>query len=384
MTRAASWVLLAIIAFALPGVALAATSVFTVSNVPVDATSDGSAQARDIAIAQGQGIAYRELLRRLTRNADWARLPPADTVQLPNLIQGYQVTQEQSSSIHYTARITYSFKPAAIRSLLRGMGIGFSETRSRPVLLLPVYESPGQIVLFEDPNPWRAAWASHDVAGALVPVVLPSNDLEDSRTITAAQAKTASWSDVGGLAQKYGVDRVIVADAAPQASGALTVRLHTLSASEDSVSQASYTGGDINGELDQAVEAALSRLTETWKAATIIDTGVQNTLVASVPFSSLQGWLGVRRKLQQIPNLTRFNVLALSTGGAAVELGFAGTPDQLRITLAQVSLSLTQNGSTWQITDNSQASASPLSPKSGVLVGSVADTVPLRRMDQQH
>ncbi len=382
MTRALSWVLLALISLALPGAALAAGNVFTVSNVAVDATSNGAAQARDIAIAQGQRIAYQELLQRLTRHDDWGRLPSADAVQLSNLVLGYEVTQEKSSSTHYIARITYSFKPAAIRSLLRGNGIGYSETRSRPVLVLPVYEQPGQTVLFEDPNPWRAAWARHDLADALVPVILPSNDLEDARTITAAQAITASWDDVAGMAQRYGVSRVVIADAVPQASGAIAIKMHILSASGDSSSQASYAGGDINAAFDQAVEAALSQLSESWKAATIINAGEQSTLVASVPFSSVQEWLTISRKLQQLPTLASFNLLALSTGGAAVELGFAGTPDQLRITLAQVSLTLTQTGDHWQITDSSQAGAP--APNTGVVIGSVADTVPLRRVDLQH
>ncbi|MFZ1988627.1 MAG: DUF2066 domain-containing protein [Alphaproteobacteria bacterium] len=370
--RAISVVLLAIIAFAFPIAAFAATNdVFTVRNVPVDATSDGAAQARDIALAQGQRTAYQRLLQRLTRREDWSRLPDASGDQLQNLVLGYQVADEQSSSTHYIAKITYSFKPPSIRNLLRTAGVAFSETRSRPVLVLPVYESPGQIVLFEEPNPWKAAWARHDLSSELVPVILPSNDLEDSRAITATQAKAASWGDVAGLAQKYGVDRVLIADAAPGASGALVVKTHIVSVTEDSVSQQNFTGADPNAELDQAVEAGLSRIAETWKAATIINGGEQNTLVASVPFSSLQEWLGVRRKLRQTPTIQNFDVLALSTQGAEVQLIFGGTPDQLRIALAQVSLKLDQSGSHWRISAQGTASdASPLMHSAGTVVGS--------------
>src|SRR5262249_29147546 len=159
-------------------------------------------------------------------------------------------------STHYIARITYSFKPPSIRNLLRSAGVPFSETRSRPVLVLPIYESPGQVVLFEEPNPWKAAWTRHDLSAELVPVVLPSSDLEASRAIPAAQAKAAAWSDVAGLAQKYGVDRVIISDASAGASGALTVKTRIVSASEDSVSQQTFTAPDLNTEFDQAIEAS--------------------------------------------------------------------------------------------------------------------------------
>ena len=369
-----AWIFLAVLACVAPSLAAAAGNVFMVSNIAVDATSDGAAQARDIAIAQGQRIAYQELLHRLTRRADWDRLPSADSVQLADLVLGYEVTEEQSSSTHYLAKITYTFKPAAVRSLLRGAGIGFSETRSRPVLILPVLEQAGQILLFEDPNPWRAAWASYDLADDLVPAILPSSGLEDSRVITAAQAKSASWNDVAALAQKYGADRVIVADAVPQPSGALSVKLDILSASENSPSVMNYTGTDINAEFNQAVEAVLSRLSEGWKAATITDAGVSGTLVASVPFSSLQEWLAIRRKLKQVPTVSDFDLLAISTGGATVQLSFAGTPEQLQITLAQVSLTLTPSGSSWQITDNTQAGST----------GSISDTSASAPANSQH
>ena len=141
--RAVSLVLLAMIVFALPGAALAANDVFTVRNVPVDATSDGAAQARDIAIAQGQRAAFQRLLQWLTRRVDWSRLPDVGADQLANLVLGFQVAEERSSATHYIAKVTYSFKPPAIRNLLRTASVGFSETRSRPVLVLPVYESPG-------------------------------------------------------------------------------------------------------------------------------------------------------------------------------------------------------------------------------------------------
>lgn len=374
--RRVSLVLLAIAVLVFPAAAFAAANdVFTVRNVPVDATSDGAVQARDIAIAQGQRVAYQRLLQRLTRREDWSRLPEAAADQLQNLVLGYQVADEQSSSTHYIAKITYSFKPPSIRNLLRTAGISFSETRSRPVLVLPIYESPGQIVLFEEPNPWKAAWARHDLSGELVPIILPSNDLEDSRAITAAQAKAAGWSEVAGLAQKYGVDRMIIADAAAGASGALAVKTRIVSASEDSVSQQSFTAADPNTEFDQAVEATLSRVAESWKAATIINAGEQNTLVASVPFSSLQEWLSVRRKLRQTPTIQNFDVLALSTQGAEVQLTFGGTPDQLRIALAQVSLKLDQSGPHWSISSpNTASDASPAAGHSGTVVGSAGSS----------
>src|SRR6185437_13865397 len=75
--------------------------VYTVANVPVDATAASADAARDAARLQGEHRAYTILLTRLTRASDASRLPPANDATLNDLIQGFEVANERHSSVRY-------------------------------------------------------------------------------------------------------------------------------------------------------------------------------------------------------------------------------------------------------------------------------------------
>ncbi len=118
----------------------------------------GAAEAKEIAIAQGQRTAFGRLIHRLTRRQDWGIAPSATDDQIAALILGIEVAEERSSATRYVGKISYSFKPGAVRAFLHQGGIPFSEARAKPALVLPVLDEAGGQHLWDDPNPWRSAW----------------------------------------------------------------------------------------------------------------------------------------------------------------------------------------------------------------------------------
>lgn len=360
---------------AMTGSAFAANEIFTVRNVAVDATAEGSAQARDIALAEGQRAAYQLLMQRLTRQRDWAEIPQVTTDGLANLILGFQVSNERSSATHYVARVTFSFRPEKVRELLRTSGLGYSESRSRPAVLLPVYNSGGQVILWGEGNAWRDAWAKRDLANDLVPILLPQNDAQDAALIPPGTAQSGDWSQLAPIAQKYGVDRVIVAVASETASG-LTVRVRQISSFQNRSSDFTVGASDPPTQLDQGVDGALLRVDEEWKSATIVSYGQQNTLLASIRYGSLQEWLSIRRRLGQVPSITSVEVLAMSVQGAEVRVNYAGSADQLSASLAQLSLSLATEGSAYTIRSGVSAPSAGLTPPPAQFQGADRPLIP--------
>ena len=134
-------------------------SLYTISNVTVDSTAQSAVQARDIARADGERKGFRMLLERLTLREDWGRLPKISDADLIDLVQDFEVNSERSSTVRYLATLTFRFRPEPVRRLLRDQGIPFTETRSKPVVVLPVLTMGDRNVLWDDPNPWRAAWS---------------------------------------------------------------------------------------------------------------------------------------------------------------------------------------------------------------------------------
>src|ERR1700743_2338421 len=103
-----------------------AQELFTVSGVHVDATAASSAEALNLAVAQGRPRAWQILFRRLTREQDWARQPAVDGAALLRLSRGYTIANERRSTTRYVADVTYIFNRDAVSRILQGAGIAFT------------------------------------------------------------------------------------------------------------------------------------------------------------------------------------------------------------------------------------------------------------------
>src|SRR6201996_525925 len=147
-----------------------AEDLYTVSGVHVDASAASSAEALNIAIAQGRPKAWQILYRRLTRQQDWTRLPTLDAATLVRLSRNYTPTNERRSTTRYVADVTYIFNPDAVARLLRGAGIAFTTQASAArILLVPM--APGVTG-----GGWAQAFASPSLQAGGVSFSLPSAD----------------------------------------------------------------------------------------------------------------------------------------------------------------------------------------------------------------
>jgi hypothetical protein len=135
------------------GPAAAQDDVFAVGGVEVDATAGNAAEAREAAIAQGHVLAMGRLMERLVLQADLSRVPILRSGELVNMVRDFSVAEERSSEVRYLADLTFRFKPVEVRSFLRRNKIRFAETRSKPVLVLPLYSDGGEIGLWREPIP---------------------------------------------------------------------------------------------------------------------------------------------------------------------------------------------------------------------------------------
>ncbi|MDE1967362.1 MAG: DUF2066 domain-containing protein, partial [Alphaproteobacteria bacterium] len=302
---------------------------------------------------QGEHQAYTILLARLTRASDASRLPPANDATLNDLIQGFEVANERHSTVRYLANYTFHFRANAVRQLLRSAGVPFAETPSKPLVVLPVYDSGGAVGLWEDPNPWRAAWNDRSAPAGLVPLVMPFGGAED---IAAIDAKTALAGDSGALAaiaQRYDGADVLVTHATVANSGAAnetvavsSTRFSPGSGAAPQTWTQSYklgAGEDEPALLVRAVAGTVAQIEDAWKAANVLDVSQVATLTASVPIAALQGWVAVSRRLSAIPAVQKTDLVAIDRQHAEIAIHYVGDLTQLRLALAQHNLDLNGN-----------------------------------------
>lgn len=336
-----------------------AANPFEIKGIYVDVTADNVTEARRQALREGQNKAFETLLKRLTLKADRDFLPWVEPANQAQYIRDFSISGEKTSAVRYLATLSYHFKEDAIRDLLKARSLPFAETISKPVLVLPLYDDSGRLSLWDEPNPWSAAWSSLSLQNGLVPIVLPLGDLTDISGLSAQQAANMDEAALRTMAQRYDVNTVVVArlivasrnsEGQPTDVDLITTRLG--SNAQDRNTSLGITRG---AEEDQAaflkrVAASVSEgLEESWKRDNLLQFGVDGVLPVNLLIDGLGEWIDVKKRLANVAVVRRVELALLSRDTVQVNLHFIGDLDQLIGSLRQVDLDLTVSGESWSL-----------------------------------
>tara|TARA_R110000868_G_scaffold1844_20_gene14732 strand:+ start:16213 stop:17538 length:1326 start_codon:yes stop_codon:yes gene_type:complete len=377
---------------AIPGAHAQVENVYTVAGVAVDRTAETASIAREQAIAAGHRQAFDRLLARIVPAVQRARLPAVVQRDIVPLVLSFEIEEEKRSSVRYLGKLTFRFRRMDVRGFLQANGVGFAETRSKPVLLLPVFEFAGAKLLWDDPNPWFAAWNDIPPSDGLVPVRLPVGDLADVRDISAEQAAAGVEEQFSLIAERYGASAVLVAQASQGVDAATGDRVLNVSTryfggtSANRTSVRSFVYGE--ADTDEAVIARAAQeiavqIEEDWKQENLIRFDNLNSLVADIALSELRQWVEMRERLRKIAFIQHWQLVAVSRRKASVRLTYYGDPEQLRIALVQRDLVLEQGAVNWSLRELRETRSEPApesvpdsGPESGQEFGGAPESAP--------
>ena len=344
---------------------------FTIHDVQVDASAASSAQAREIAIANGEKQAIQRLFDGMVLKRDQPFLPSLDTSQIAALVDGISVADEKVSRTRYLARLTVYFKAEDIRTLLQRAGIAFSETKAKPVLVLPVLETDGYATLWTDPNPWAAAWQAYDQTDTHVPFILPKGGAEEAASYSAEDVITGNRDTIMKLANKYKIDDVYLAYGRLERdpySGEVVMRALFLRFGEmpavlgDDMVRAPADAMPVDrlpALMAAAVDATADEMKDEWKRQTLVHFGAEVSLPVTVPVATLADWVRVKQKLENTPVVRDVSVTSMTVHEARIAIKYLGNQQQLTLALAQSDLQLVQNDAgEWIVTATPDAHAS--------------------------
>lgn len=351
---------IAFLLFAIIGApdAARASDVFTVAGVRVDERADDEVSAKATGIAKAQRDALRKLLERFTLRTDHPRLPEVTDAAVSRTLRDFIVTEEKFGGGRYIATLSVRFNPEEVRDLLRGSGIPFAEIQSPPSVLLPVYQTGGSNLLWDEPNPWFDAWLRRDMPAGLVPLILPMRDLSDISEITAEQAIAGEEARLRSIAAKYDAYGVVVAVAEQRTdpvnnvpSLEVTMTTHFPGEPARVVTRGfqAREGGDLDSLFDLTADELVIELEEAWKRDNLEQAGAQQQIRVLVPVTRLSEWLDVKRKMSSVPSVKGMSVARLSVREAELDLTFLGQPEQLRRALAlkDLDMSYAEDKSAW-------------------------------------
>ncbi|NVK17607.1 MAG: DUF2066 domain-containing protein [Methylocystaceae bacterium] len=345
-----------------------ASNPFEIKGVYVDVTADNVTEARKQAMREGQNRAFEILLRRLTLKADRDFLPWVEPANQAQYIRDFSIADEKTSAVRYLARLTYHFKPDAIRNLLKARSIPFAETISKPVLVLPLFDDGGQLSLWDEPNPWSAAWSNLSLQNGLVPVVLPLGDLEDISGVSAQQAGALDESALLNMANRYGVNgavvpRLVVAGR-NQAGQPTDVDLivnrvgGSYAGRTTSLGITRLENEDLMTFLQRVAVVVTEGIEESWKRDNLLQFGVDGVLPVNLTIDGLSEWIDVQKRLSTVAVVRRVELALLSRDTVQLNLHFIGNLDQLIGSLRQVDLDLTVSGESWALVNLAEGNPS--------------------------
>lgn len=350
--RAAALVAGLVLAHAVPAAAQG-VDLWTVANIPVDATGVSPSAAKDAALAQGRQKAWVEVLRRVTPSSEWSRLPKLTDQELEPMVKSFDIASEKHSSTRYLATVTYVFNPSSVRAALRQSGTQFSESTAKPVLVVPLNGTAWA----SKESVWGKAWMQQARRGRLVPITVPEGDVADMTSL-ATVSSAADWGVVQPLAERYGASSVVVVSA-NKGGKALQVNVTHIrpdGRAQNSASYAPQGAEDENATALRAAGAVADSLQEDWKRTTSVDYGQQSTVTVTIPFRGLSDWVSIKRHLEGTKLIQLVAVEEVNMTSARVRLDYVGKVEQLQAALSQTNLFLAADATgNWTLSRNAAA-----------------------------
>ena len=351
---------------------LAQSDAYTVYDIAVDATADDAASAQEAALAQGHVDALQAIVARLVPVGERDALPPLEAEDIVEMVQDFSIAEERTSAVRYLAVLTFRFDPGSVRAYLRANGVSFAETRSDPLLVLPIYGAAGSERLWRAPNPWREIWSARNLTAELVPMILPLGDLDDVSAVTAVKALDGDPAGLETIAQRYGAEEVLVSQLILRGNPAggnaraqvNTTRYSAIASNRFRLDFSQEPEETFENFLARAAAGVADRVQNVWKAQNLLRFGDESKLMATIPVSSLGEWLEVKRRLDQVPIVVRSEIANMTRSAVDVVVTYLGDEDQLARTLEQSNLILTPDlaAGWWQLSLNSGGSQAGSQP----------------------
>ncbi len=344
----------------------AASDVYTVGRYPIEAVADNAVQAKAEAMADGHIGAFRSLLKRLVPVTSYRYLPKPKPSEIQGMIAGLNIRSEQNSSTEYLAEIDFRYSPRLVRRYLQKARLPFLDRQAPEVLLVPVYRNantaaPRYLATATGQRAWRKAWADQDLNNTLTPLKLAQYKLE-IRDDVRSRLMDGDMSVLRIFQQEYGAERVLVAQAIPDATGQ---KIIVTMAGQDAVGpfhlKRTYPieDQDLLYSSELATIIGLGVIEGRWKAAApratsagLTTSGPVQDVHFFVRFNGLGHWQQIRERLANLPGVDGFNTGTVSARGAEVALRYPGGLTNLRRRIASEGFLFSQSNGSWVLSQN--------------------------------
>ena len=187
--------------------------VWSIEDVSVDETN----QSTSLALYEGEkkaaSLAFNLLLDRILVNPSAIESLMLQNLKLDidGMVDFKLIKSETTLSNRYIANFSFCFLPNKVSNFLTSNNLSWSELKSRPILIIPVWKHKFGSHLWTDPNPWRKSFSlSLDKFNGLSQQVLPQGRIGIERSIDSKLALNGNEESISRAIARGGASRAII------------------------------------------------------------------------------------------------------------------------------------------------------------------------------
>ena len=324
------------------------TPQFGVNNVSIDQLADTASEARQLGTRAAAETAFTVVLDRLLNDPEKISqfLDRHDLDQFSDFVH---ITEENSLEGRYIALLDFCFDADRLRASFRKDGLRWTELRSPPILVVPVWQGPDGARAWQNDNSWLSGWREAvETSNGLVNFVLLEPTIINERSLRAedlARANPVTLSLATTLAEAEQTMLVIARLDYDGSSPVLTVDGQLFSRDGELITTLAKmvdlpVSSDLVGQLAVARSQILQEMQASWYAANAISGNDTQKMTLILPINSLEEWASRLAVFDQIAVFNGYRIRKLDLTSGVVTVNVEGTIAAVKNALLAQGLSL--------------------------------------------
>ncbi len=324
------------------------TPQFGVNNVSIDQLADTASEARQLGTRAAAETAFAVVLERLLNDPEKISqfLDRHDLDQFSDFVH---ITEENSLEGRYIALLDFCFDSDRLRASFRKDGLRWTELRSPPILVVPVWQGPDGARAWQSDNSWLSGWREAvETSNGLLNFVLLEPTIINERSLRAedlARANPVTLSLATTLAEAEQTMLVVARLDYDGSSPVLTVDGQLFSRDGKLITTLAKmldlpVSSDLVGQLAVARSQILQEMQASWYAANAISGNDTQKMTLILPINSLEEWASRLTVFDQIAVFNGYRVRKLDLTSGVVTVNVEGTIAAVKNALLAQGLSL--------------------------------------------
>ncbi|MBR6730871.1 MAG: hypothetical protein IKL90_06005 [Alphaproteobacteria bacterium] len=316
-----------------------ASNFYVQSDILVSGEGKSVLEAQTNAVSEGQKKAFLMLLKKIAPTVDITQF---ETVDVAPLVQDVSLSDEKVSATTYKGNLSVRFKSEPIYELLEGQNEPFLTSLPEPMLLVPIFEEEGKILVFNKENPILNYFYSEK----------PQNDFFHVKVVSDEGQKLQEaekiWQE--GLFDKhnaflneYEVTKALVLKIKKSMD---VYQVETFVLPKESVSTAGVNfqvmddREDVHFVVKDLISDAFSNMEKKWVYLMTKNVAPVSIYHLLTPVSKVSELKKIKDKIAQLNFVEKVEIKGFKNKMLSVEIAFKGSIDELqrKLVLNQMSL----------------------------------------------